>query len=83
LLNYVNTGDASKLSIFQGGNMSDTFTGETYNTLCDDAEGYLANESPEQARELLQKAISLIGTRPRGRSLLADTCMSMQTCSGS
>ncbi len=58
--------------------MSDTFTGETYNTLCNDAEGYLANESPEQARELLQKAISLIGTRPRGRSLLADTCMSME-----
>jgi len=62
----------------QGGNMSDTFTGETYNTLCNDAEGYLANESPEQARELLQKAISLIATRPRGRSLLADTCMSME-----
>ena len=58
--------------------MSDTFTGETYNTLCNDAEGYLTNESPEQARELLQKAISLIGTRPRGRSLLADTCMSME-----
>ncbi len=57
--------------------MSDTFTGETYNTLCNDAEGYLTKESPEQARELLQKAISLIGTRPRARSLLADTCMSM------
>ncbi|MCD4701460.1 MAG: hypothetical protein K8S24_06345 [Candidatus Aegiribacteria sp.] len=58
--------------------MSDTFTGETYNTLCNDAEGYLTKESPEQARELLQKAISLIGTRPRARSLLADTCMSME-----
>jgi len=58
--------------------MSDTFTGNTYVTLCDDAEGYLANESPEQARELLQKAISLIGTRPRARSLLADTCMIME-----
>ncbi len=58
--------------------MSDTFTGETYNTLCIDAEGYLAKESPEQARELLQKAISLIATRPRARSLLTDTCMSME-----
>ncbi|NOQ21410.1 MAG: hypothetical protein GQ565_01995 [Candidatus Aegiribacteria sp.] len=58
--------------------MSDTFTGETYNTLCIDAEGYLVKESPEQARELLQKAISLIATRPRARSLLADTCMSME-----
>ncbi len=58
--------------------MPDTFTGETYNTLCNDAEGYIAKESPEQARELLQKAISLIGTRPRARSLLADTCMSME-----
>ncbi|MBD3278264.1 MAG: hypothetical protein GF388_08195, partial [Candidatus Aegiribacteria sp.] len=58
--------------------MSDTFTGETYSTLCDDAEEYLAKESPEQARELLQKAISLIGTRPRARSILADTCMSME-----
>jgi tetratricopeptide (TPR) repeat protein len=58
--------------------MSDTFTGETYNTLCIDAEGYLAKDSPEQARELLQKAISLIATRPRARSILADTCMSME-----
>ncbi|MFO8183135.1 MAG: tetratricopeptide repeat protein [Candidatus Aegiribacteria sp.] len=58
--------------------MSDTFTGETYTTLCNDAEAYLAKSSPEQARELLQKAISLIGTRPRGRSLLADTCMIME-----
>ena len=58
--------------------MSDTFTGETYSTLCDDAEEYLAKESPEQARELLLKAISLIGTRPRARSILADTCMSME-----
>ncbi|RKZ09724.1 hypothetical protein DRQ25_05500 [Candidatus Fermentibacteria bacterium] len=58
--------------------MSDTFTGETYNTLCMDAEGYLAKDSPEQARELLKKAISLIATRPRARSILADTCMSME-----
>jgi len=58
--------------------MSDTFTGETYDTLCNDAEEFLAKGSAEQARELLQKAISLIGTRPRGRSLLADTCMSME-----
>ncbi|MCK5115075.1 MAG: hypothetical protein KAR44_00635 [Candidatus Aegiribacteria sp.] len=58
--------------------MSDTFTGETYTTLCIDAEGYLAKDSPEQARELLQKAISLIATRPRARSILADTCMSME-----
>ncbi len=58
--------------------MSETFTGETYNTLCIDAEAYLAKDSPEQARELLQKAISLIATRPRARSILADTCMSME-----
>ncbi len=58
--------------------MSDTFTNETYNTLCRDAENYLAGGSPEQARELLQKAISLIGTRPRARSILSDTCMSME-----
>ncbi|MEN8208681.1 MAG: hypothetical protein ABFR50_05450, partial [Candidatus Fermentibacteria bacterium] len=58
--------------------MSDTFTGETYNTLCTDAEAYLAKDSPEQARELLQKAISLIATRPRARSILSDTCMSME-----
>jgi hypothetical protein len=58
--------------------MSDTFTGETYNTLCKDAEDYLAKGFPEQARELLQKAISLIGTRPVARSLLADTCMTME-----
>ncbi|MBN2608966.1 MAG: tetratricopeptide repeat protein, partial [Candidatus Fermentibacteraceae bacterium] len=58
--------------------MSDTFTGETYNTLCKDAEDYLSKSSPEQARELLQKAISLIGTRPVARSLLADTCMTME-----
>ncbi len=69
---------SQRFSIYQGGIMSDTFTGETYNTLCNDAEGYLAKESPEQARELLQKAISLIGTRPRARSLLSDTCMSME-----
>lgn len=58
--------------------MSDTFTDETYNTLCRDAENYLAGGSPEQARELLLKAISLIGTRPRARSILSDTCMSME-----
>ncbi|OPL20036.1 MAG: hypothetical protein AVO35_00845 [Candidatus Aegiribacteria sp. MLS_C] len=58
--------------------MSDTFTGETYNTLCKDAEDYLSKGSPEQARELLQKAVSLIGTRPAARSLLADTCMTME-----
>ncbi len=58
--------------------MSDTFTDETYNTLCKDAENYLAGGSPEQARELLVKAISLIGTRPKARSILSDTCMSME-----
>ncbi len=58
--------------------MSDTFTDETYNTLCRDAENYLASGSPEQARELLLKGISLIGTRPRARSILSDTCMSME-----
>gem|GEM_PF-552546 len=58
--------------------MADTFTSETYNTLCNDAEGYLLSGASEQARELLLKAISLIGTRPRARSLLADTCMSME-----
>jgi hypothetical protein len=58
--------------------VTDTFTGETYNALCADAEGYLAAGAPEQARELLLKAISLIGTRPRARSLLSDTCMSME-----
>ncbi len=58
--------------------MFDTFTGETYNTLCRDAENYLASGSPEQARELLLKAVSLIGTRPRARSILSDTCMSME-----
>jgi hypothetical protein len=58
--------------------VTDTFTGETYNALCADAEGYLAGGTPEQARELLLKAISLIGTRPRARSLLSDTCMSME-----
>ena len=58
--------------------MSDTFTGETYNTLCSDAERYLDKDSPEQAGGLLKKAISLIATRPRARSILADTCMSME-----
>ncbi len=58
--------------------MADTFTSDTYRTLCDDAEGFLARGAFEQSRELLLKAISLIGTRPRARSLLADTCMSME-----
>ncbi|HOP27067.1 MAG TPA: hypothetical protein PKX02_07695, partial [Candidatus Sabulitectum sp.] len=57
--------------------MADAFTSETYNALCRDAEGYLARGLAEQARELLLKATSLIGTRPRARSLLADACMQL------
>ena len=57
--------------------MADAFTSETYNALCRDAEGYLARGLAEQARELLIKATSLIGTRPRARSLLADACMQL------
>ena len=57
--------------------MADAFTSETYNALCRDAEGYLARGLAEQARELLLKATSLIGTRPRARSLLADSCMQL------
>ncbi len=58
--------------------MFDTFTGETYDTLCRDAEEFLAKGSPDQAKELLHKAISLISTRSRARSILADTCMVME-----
>jgi len=57
--------------------MADTFTSDTYDALCQEAEGYLARGLSEQARELLLKAASLIGTRPRARSLLADACMSL------
>ena len=57
--------------------MADAFTNETYNALCRDAEGYLARGLAEQARELLLKATSLIGTRARARSLLADACMQL------
>ncbi len=57
--------------------MSDAFTSDTYNALCQEAESYLNRGLPEQARELLLKAVSLIGTRPRARSILADTCMSL------
>ncbi|MCK5785973.1 MAG: hypothetical protein KAH54_05375, partial [Candidatus Sabulitectum sp.] len=57
--------------------MADAFTSETYNALCRDAEGYLARGLAEQARELLLKATSLIGTRARARSLLADACMQL------
>ena len=57
--------------------MADAFTSETYNALCRDAEGYLARGLAEQARELLLKATSLIGTRARARSLLADSCMQL------
>ena len=55
--------------------MADSFTSDTYEALCRDAEGYLARGLAEQARELLLKATDLIGTRPRARSLLADACM--------
>jgi len=57
--------------------MSDSFTSDTYEALCRDAEGYLARGLAEQARELLLKATDLIGTRPRARSVLADACMSL------
>ncbi|MCK5130912.1 MAG: tetratricopeptide repeat protein, partial [Candidatus Sabulitectum sp.] len=57
--------------------MADAFTSETYNALCRDAEGYLARGLAEQARELLLKATSLIGTRARARSLLSDACMQL------
>lgn len=57
--------------------MADAFTSDTYNALCRDAEDYLGRGLTEQARELLLKAVSLIGTRSRARSLLADACMSL------
>jgi hypothetical protein len=57
--------------------MADAFTSETYDALCRDAEGYLSRGLAEQARELLLKATSLIGTRSRARSLLADACMQL------
>jgi len=57
--------------------MSDAFTSDTYDALCKEAEDYLSRGLAEQARELLLKAISLIGTRPKARSLLADCCMSL------
>jgi len=57
--------------------MSDAFTSDTYEALCKEAEDYLSRGLAEQARELLLKAISLIGTRPKARSLLADCCMSL------
>ena len=57
--------------------MADAFTSDTYDALCQEAEGYLARGLAEQARELLLKAASLIGTRPKARSLLADACMSL------
>ncbi len=57
--------------------MSDAFTSDTYDALCKEAEDHLSRGLAEQARELLLKAISLIGTRPKARSLLADCCMSL------
>lgn len=57
--------------------MADAFTSDTYNALCRDAEDYLGRGLTEQARELLLKAVSLIGTRSKARSLLADACMSL------
>ena len=59
----------------KGIRMADSFTSDTYEALCRDAEGYLARGLAEQARELLLKATDLIGTRPRARSLLSDACM--------
>jgi hypothetical protein len=57
--------------------VADAFTSDTYNALCTEAEEYLSRGLLEQARELLLKAASLIGTRPRARSLLADACMAL------
>ena len=57
--------------------MADAFTSDTYNALCREAEDYLGRGLTEQARELLLKAVSLIGTRSRARSLLADACMAL------
>jgi hypothetical protein len=57
--------------------VSDAFTSDTYNALCTEAEEYLSRGLVEQAREHLLKAVSLIGTRPRARSLLADCCMAL------
>lgn len=57
--------------------MADAFTSETYDALCAEAEESLSRGLVEQARELLLKAVSLIGTRPRARSLLADACMAL------
>ena len=57
--------------------MADAFTSDTYNALCREAEDYLGRGLTEQARELLLKAVSLIGTRARARSLLADACMAL------
>lgn len=58
--------------------MPDSFSSDTYDQLCDDAEGCLSEGHIEQAREQLIKAVSLIRTRPRARSLLADACMAME-----
>ncbi|OPX30649.1 MAG: hypothetical protein B1H09_04545, partial [Gemmatimonadaceae bacterium 4484_173] len=57
--------------------MADALPSDTYDALCRDAEGYLARGLAEQAREVLLKATSLIGTRSRARSLLADACMQL------
>jgi hypothetical protein len=57
--------------------VADAFTSDTYNALCREAEDYLGRGLTEQARELLLKAVSLIGTRSRARSLLADACMAL------
>ncbi len=58
--------------------MPDSFSSDTYDELCNDAEKCLAEGSIEQAREQLIKAVSLIHTRARARSLLADACMGME-----
>ena len=57
--------------------MADAFTSDTYDSLCREAEDYLSQGRTDQARELLLKAISLIGTRARARDILADCCMSL------
>ena len=57
--------------------VSDAINSDTYEALCKEAEDYISQGRMEQARELLLKAISLIGTRARARSLLADACMSL------
>ncbi|MBN1434511.1 tetratricopeptide repeat protein [Candidatus Fermentibacterales bacterium] len=57
--------------------MADAINSDTYDALCREAEEYISQGRMEQARELLLKAISLIGTRSQARSLLADACMSL------